>query len=102
MPTRSVTTDDIPLAGKIFIGFTSPIWIPLSIVALVITAPLLGFIATKMKLKDRKEVKDYKDDTCAFLRKVSKRYLEDSKEEKGLELLAKEQMKDAKIVPQAD
>ena len=89
--------DDIPLAGKIFIGFTSPIWIPLSIVALVITAPLLGFIATKMKLKDRKEVKDYKDDKCAFLRKVSKRYLEDSKEEKGLELLAKEQMKDAKL-----
>ena len=89
--------DDIPLAGKIFIGFTSPIWIPLSIVVLVITAPLLGFIATKMKLKDRKEVKDYEGDKCAFLRKVSKKYLEDSREEKGLELLAKEQMKVAKL-----
>ena len=91
---------DIPLAGKIFIGFTSPIWIPLSIVALVITAPVLGFMATKMlkmKLQDRKEVKNYEGDKCAFLRKVSKNYLEDSREEKKLELLAKEQMKDAKL-----
>ena len=89
--------EDIPLAGKIFIGFTSPLWIPLSIVALVITAPLLGFVATKMKLRERKEVKNYEDNKCAFLKKVSKKYLEDSKEEKHLELLAKEQMKDAKL-----
>ena len=87
----------IPLAAKIFIAFTSPIWIPLGLVALVITAPVIGFAATKMKLQERKKVKNYEDDKCAFLRKVSKKYLEDSKEEKGLELFVNEQMKEAKF-----
>ena len=89
--------EDIPLAAKIFIGFTSPIWIPLGLVALVITAPVLGFAATKMKLQERKRVKHYEGDKCTFLRKVSKKYLEDSKEEKGLKLFVNEQMKEAKF-----
>ena len=88
---------DIRLAAKIFIGFTSPIWIPLGLVALIITAPVLAFAAAKTKLQERKNVKDYEGDKCAYLRKVSKKYLEDSREEKYLELLAKEQMKDAKL-----
>ena len=88
---------DIPLAAKIFIGFTSPIWVPLGLVALVITAPVLGFAATKMKLQERKRVKHYEGDKCTFLRKVSKKYLEDSKEEKGLKLFVNEQMKEAKF-----
>ena len=88
---------DIPLAAKIFIGFTSPIWVPLGLVALVITAPVLGFAATKMKLKERKTVKYYEGDKCAFLREVSEYYLEDSKEEKDLELFVKEQMKEAEF-----
>ena len=88
---------DIPLAAKIFIGFTSPIWIPLGLVALVITAPVLGFAATKMKLQERQKVKHYECNKCAFLRKVSKKYLEDSKEQKGLELFVNEQMKEAKF-----
>lgn len=50
-----------------------------------------------MKLKERKKVKYYEGDKCAFLRKVSKKYLEDSKEEKGPELFVNEQMKDAKF-----
>lgn len=50
-----------------------------------------------MKLKERKKVKYYEGDKCAFLRKVSKKYLEDSKEEKGLELFVNEQMKEAKF-----
>ena len=88
---------DIPLAAKIFIGFTSPIWVPLGLVALVITAPVLGFAATKMKLQERKRVKHYEGDKCTFLRKVSKKYLEDSKEEKSLKLFVNEQMKEAKF-----
>ena len=45
---------DIRLAAKIFIGFTSPIWIPLGLVALMFTAPVLAFAATKTKLQERK------------------------------------------------
>ena len=87
----------IPLAAKIAFGFTSPIWIPLCLAVLVITAPVLGFAATKMKLKERKTVKYYEGDKCAFLRKVSKNYLEESKEEKDLRLFVNEQMKEAKF-----
>ena len=72
----------IRLAAEIFIGFTSPIWIPLGLVALIITAPVLAFAATKTKLQERRKVKDYEGDKCAYLRKVSEKYLEDSREEK--------------------
>ena len=50
-----------------------------------------------MKLQERKRVKHYEGDKCTFLRKVSKKYLEDSKEEKGLKLFVNEQMKEAKF-----
>ena len=43
----------IPLAAKIFIGFTSPIWIPLGLVALVITAPVIGHLQLRMEARLR-------------------------------------------------
>ena len=87
----------IPLALKIFIGFTCPIWIPLGLLALVIIAPGLGVAVNTQLWEERKKVKNYEQDKRAFLRKVSKEYLEDFKEEKDLEPFVKDQMKEAKF-----
>ena len=82
---------DMPLALKLFIGFTSPIWVPIGLLFLVVTAPTRALL----KLQEREIVELYEGDKCTFLREVSKKYLEDSKEEKFLKLFVNEQMKEA-------
>ena len=88
---------DLPLSGKVIIGVTSPIWIPLSLVVFLIAAPVFGIFAFKNKLEDIKILKRYKKDKCAFMRVASAGYLEELIEEKSLKPFVKEQMKEAQV-----
>ena len=88
---------DLSLTEKVIIGVTSPIWVPLGLVALVIGAPIYGIMAIKSKLEDRKKIKKYEEDRCAFMRGISAEYLEGIREKKWLKPFVKDQMKEAKV-----
>ena len=105
---NAITADDIvledqlpdtnlSLSEKVIIGVTSPIWVPLGLVALVIGVPIYGIMAIRSKLEDRKKIRKYEEDRCAFMREISAAYLEDIREKKWLKPFVKEQMKEAKV-----
>ena len=85
------------LTERVAIGVTSPIWVPLGLVALVIGVPIYGIMAVISKLEDRKKMGNYEEDKCAFMREASAVYLERVREDKWLKPFVKEQMKEAKI-----
>ena len=85
------------LTEKVIFGVTSPIWVPLGLVALVIGVPIYGIMAVKSKLEERKKIKNYEEDKCDFMREASAAYLEDMREKKMLKPFVKEQMKEAQV-----
>ena len=85
------------LTEKVIFGVTSPIWVPLGLVALVIGVPIYGIVAIRNKLEERKKIKNYEEDKCAFMREASAVYLEDFKDKELLKPFVKEQMKEAKV-----
>ena len=94
---------DVPLneelteAGKVIVGITSPIWIPLGLVAWVIGAPIVGVMAIKEKVKDIKKIKKYEADKRAFMTTLSAEYLDEATNESSLETFVREQLEDAEL-----
>ncbi|KAL9963723.1 hypothetical protein ACROYT_G027257 [Oculina patagonica] len=82
---------------KVAIGVTSPIWVPLTLVALVIGAPVVGIMVIKNKLGDTSRIKKYENNKCAFMAEASADYLDDATKEKELKLFVKDQLKEAKL-----
>ena len=95
----TVTSTDIDLTrtDKVIIGVTSPIWVPLGLVALVIGAPIVGIMAIKSKLENNRKIKKYEDNKCAVMAEISAEYLDEAKEESVLKSFVKDQMKEAKL-----
>ena len=85
------------MAAKVAIGVTSPIWVPLTLAALVIGAPVVGIMAIKNKLEDKSRIKKYEKDKCAFMAEVSADYLDDVTNEAQITSFVKDQLKDAKL-----
>ena len=93
-----LSDSDLTLREKVIIGVTSPIWVPLGIVAgLVIGVPVLGIKAIKSKWEDRKKLQTYKKHKCDFMSEASKDYLDEVIEEKELKPFVEEQMKEAQV-----
>ena len=92
-----LSEENFSLTEKVVIGVTSPIWVPLGLVALVIGVPIYGIMAMRSKLEDRKKMKNFEEDKCAFMREASAVYLENVREDRWLKPFVKEQMKEAKI-----
>jgi len=82
---------------KVVIGVTSPIWLPLGLVAMVLGAPIAGVLAVKERLKDRKQLKKYEADKCAFMIKESEKYLDAASDEKYLRPFVRDQLQDARF-----
>ena len=82
---------------KVFLGVTSPIWVPLTLVALVIGVPVVGIIAIKKKLEDKSRIKKYEKDKCAFMAETSAEFLDVASNEKVLKLFVKDQLQEAKL-----
>ncbi|XP_044180685.1 uncharacterized protein LOC114957392 [Acropora millepora] len=93
----SNTNNSLTVAQKVVVGVTSPIWIPLSLVALVIGAPVVGIKALKEKLQDRKKLNKYKEDKCAFMTKESAQYLDAANNEFVLRKFVIEQLREAQL-----
>ena len=74
--TADLNAEVLPVEAKLMIGVTSPIWIPLGIVALVVRVPAFGVMAIKAKVEEKRRIKMYTDDPCSFMENESKRFLE--------------------------
>ena len=106
---RAVTADNVDFSQnspldtgftttkKVIIGATSPIWLPLGLVALVIGAPVVGIVAIKAKIEDKRKVQKYEADKCAFMAKLSEDYLEVAQNELVVQQFVKEQLQDAEL-----
>ena len=86
-----------PVTAKVVIGVTSPIWIPLSLVAVVIGSPIVGILVLRETLHEKKKLRTYKQDRCAFLTKVSPEYLDSVNNEVVLREFVDEQLREAKL-----
>ncbi|XP_067035342.1 uncharacterized protein [Acropora muricata] len=96
-PAANYTDSGFTVAEKVVIGVTSPIWIPLSLVALVIGAPIVGIMALREKFQDNRKLKTYKQDRCAFMTKESAEYLDSVNDELILRVFVDEQLREAKL-----
>ncbi len=97
VPESSRSDESLSTTEKVIIGVTSPIWVPLTLVALVVGAPVVGIMAIKNKLEDKSRVKKYEKDKCAFMAETSADFLDDATNEKVLKFFVKDQLKEAKL-----
>ena len=77
----------ITTATKVVVGVTSPIWVPLTLVALVIGAPVVGILSIKSKIEDRSRIKKYERDKCSFMAETAADYLDEVANESVLKVL---------------
>ncbi|XP_022805450.1 uncharacterized protein LOC111342617 [Stylophora pistillata] len=107
---ESVTTDDpisvakadpsaerFSTAAIIAIGVTSPIWVPLTLFALVIGSPVVGIISIKNKVEDSKRLRRYENDKCSFMAERSAEYLNHGTNDSVLKVFVKSQLRGAKL-----
>ena len=95
---ESIPADEgFTITEKVVIGVTSPIWVPLTLVALVIGAPVVGILSVKSKIEDRSRIKKYERDKCAFMAETAADYLHDVTNESVLKVFVKDQLKEAKL-----
>ena len=97
VPEGNPLDEGISVAKKVLIGVTSPIWVPLTLVALVIGAPVVGILAIKNKLEDKSKIKKYEKDKCTFMAEMSEDYLDEVSNEFVLKVFVKNQLKEAKL-----
>ena len=96
-PESVPSDEDITMAAKVIIGVTSPIWVPLTLVALVIGAPVVGIMAIKSKLEDTRRIRQYEKDKCSFMAEISAEYLDDVMKEGVLRWFVKDQLEEANL-----
>ena len=97
VPESGPPGEGFSIAEKVIIGVTSPIWVPLTLVALVIGVPVVGVMAIKNMLEGNSRVRKYDKDKCAFMAEASADYLDDVTNEAVLKTFVKDQLKEAKL-----
>ncbi|XP_022796263.1 dual serine/threonine and tyrosine protein kinase-like [Stylophora pistillata] len=85
------------LGEKVAIGVTSPLWVPLGLVAFVIGAPVVGVMVIKSKLENKSKIKKYEKDKCTFMAGASADYLDEVIKESILKSFVKHQLNAAKL-----
>ena len=98
IPESDPPDDDLVFTTreKIIIGVASPIWVPLSLVALVIGVPVVGVMAIKSKVEDKNRIKKYEKDRCTFMAEASADYLDDL-DESEIRHFVEEQLEEAQL-----
>ena len=91
-PKEGLTTTE-----KVFIGVTIPIWVPVSVVTLLLGAPVVGVLEIITRLEERSRLEQYKRDECAFMAKASADYLDDAAKESVLKVFVENQVNEAKL-----
>ncbi|XP_029190509.2 dual serine/threonine and tyrosine protein kinase-like isoform X2 [Acropora millepora] len=93
----SNTNSGLTVAQKVVVGVTSPIWIPFSLVALVIGGPVVGIRALRQKLQDKRTLKTYEEDRCDIMKEWSAEYLQSVNNETDLREFVNEQLRESKL-----
>ena len=87
----------ITTATKVVVGVTSPIWVPLTLVALLIGAPVVGIVAIKNKAQNTLRTKEYLRDKRAYMEAEAKDFLDYATNESVLKELVEDQLKEANL-----
>ena len=88
---------DLGVAEKVLIGVTSPIWVPVGLVVLVVSVPVVGAIKVGEKVEGWIKTRHYNKDKCAFLAEASQEYLSKAAEGQLLKSFVVEQLKEAQV-----
>ena len=97
VPETIPSKQGLTTTEKVVIGVTSPIWVPVSLVTLVIGAPVVGILEIINKLENRSRIKKYEGDRCAFMADASADYLDDATNESVLRVFVENQVNEAKL-----
>ena len=105
----AVTNDDLavsetspPKTGfttteKVVIGVASPIWVPVSLVTLLIGVPVVGILDIVNRLVNRSRINKYRRDKCAFMATASADYLDEATNKSVLKVFVENQVNEAKL-----
>jgi len=89
--------DNFTVAEKVIVGVTSPFWVPIGLVALIVSAPIVGAKALMKKRENWKKMKKYQEDKCGFLAKASKEFLREATEDRSLRSYVMEQLNECQV-----
>ena len=90
-------SEKFSVASKVVIGVTCPIWVPIGVVAFVLSVPVVGVVAIKEKLGNWNKIRKYENDKCGFMAKASLEYLLEAAKKQNLKSLVVEQLKEARV-----
>lgn len=97
VPESIPPKDGLTTTEKVFIGVTSPIWVPVFLLKVLIRAPVVGMVEVITKMKEIGRKREYETDECAFMARTSAGYLDDATKESVLRLIVNDQMKEAAL-----
>ena len=89
--------DNFSVAERVIIGVTSPIWVPVSLVVLIVSVPVVGALAVKEKYEDWNKTREYEKDKSGFMAKASKENLTEATQERNLRSYVEEQLKECQV-----
>ena len=89
--------DNFSVAERVVIGVTSPIWVPVGLVVLIVSVPVVGAMAVKEKYGNWSKTREYEKDKSGFMAKASKEYLTEVAEEQNLRSYVVEQLKECEV-----
>ena len=89
--------DNFSVAERVIIGVTSPIWVPVGLVVLIVSVPVVGAMAVKEKYEDWAKTREYEKDKSGFMAKASQEYLTEAAEEQNLRSYVVEQLKECEV-----
>ena len=87
----------ITTATKVVVGVTSPIWVPFTLVALLIGAPVVGMVTIKNKVQNKLRTKEYVRDKRAYMKAEAEDCLDHATNENMLRELVEDQLKEANL-----
>ena len=85
--TAECLTDETSLSksAKILVGATSPLWVPVGIVTIVIGMPVFGALVVKNRLTDNRKLKQYQTRPSEYFTKQCKKFIASLTEENVFE-----------------
>ncbi|XP_078379645.1 uncharacterized protein LOC144662657 [Oculina patagonica] len=92
-----LAAEDFSVAERVIIGATSPIWVPLGLIVLIVSVPVVGAMLIKEKFEDWSKTRGYEKDKCGFMAKASKEYLTEAADEQNLRSYVVEQLKESQV-----
>ncbi|KAJ7392783.1 hypothetical protein OS493_010440 [Desmophyllum pertusum] len=85
------------VAERVVIGVTSPIWVPVGLVSLIVSAPVIGMMTFLKKQQDWSQKREYKKAKCGFMAKASKEYLSEAAEKQHLRSYVVEHLEESQV-----